>query len=317
MNFLPWIEKYRPTNIDDIISHNQNIETIKKLLLSKSLPHLLFYGAPGTGKTTTILAIAKKIYGSNLKLMVMKLDASDDRGINSVRDDIKGFAEKSNMFHKGVRLIILDEADAMTFDAQFALRKIIEKYSSTIRFALICNYENKIIPAIRSRCANFRFNNICYDHINKKLNYIAKLENINCNENIINTISLLAKGDLRKGINLLQSICMQNQNLTIDLCYDIAGIPSYDLLNNILSILYNNNINFYDCYKIVNKNIIDNGYSLSIFLKELFLLIINDNELINKSCKIISDLAILENMVSKSTFSDIYISYLVAIFKKY
>jgi len=316
MNFLPWVEKYRPTDINDIISHNQNIETIKKLLLSKSLPHLLFYGSPGTGKTTTILAIAKKIYGSNLKLMVMKLDASDDRGINSVRDDIKGFAEKSNMFHKGVRLIILDEADAMTFDAQFALRKIIEKYSETIRFALICNYENKIIPAIRSRCANFRFNNICYDHIKNKLNNIAKLENINCEENIINTIALLAKGDLRKGINLLQSICMQNQNLNINLCYDIAGIPSAKLLNNILNILYDNNINFYDCYKIVNKIIIDNGYSLSIFLKELFFLIINDNELINKSCKIISDLAILENMVSKSTFSDIYISYLVAIYKK-
>ena len=135
--FLPWVEKYRPSNMNEIISHTQNIETIKKLLSGNSLPHLLFYGSSGTGKTSTIMALAKKIYGKNMRLMVMKLDASDDRGINSVRDDIKGFAEKTNMFQKGVKLIILDEADSMTFDAQFALRRIIEKYSTTLRFCLI------------------------------------------------------------------------------------------------------------------------------------------------------------------------------------
>ena len=151
MESLPWIEKYRPKNINDIISHDMNIETIKNLLIGGALPHLLFHGSPGTGKTSTIMALAKEIYGSNVRLMSLKLDASDDRGINSVREDIKGFAEKSNMFQKGVRLIILDEADSMTFDAQFALRRIMEKYSATIRFCLICNYENKIIPAIRSR----------------------------------------------------------------------------------------------------------------------------------------------------------------------
>ena len=172
-NYLPWVEKYRPKYIEEIISHDQNITTIKKLLCNQSLPHLLFYGLPGTGKTSTIMALAREIYGNNIRLMVMKLDASDDRGINSVREEIKGFAEKSNMFHKGVRLIILDEADAMTFDAQFALRRIIEKYSSIIRFCLICNYENKIIPAIRSRCTNFRFNNIDSNSIKFKLNEIC------------------------------------------------------------------------------------------------------------------------------------------------
>ena len=169
MDTLPWVEKYRPTNINEIISHHQNITTIKKLLFGEALPHLLFYGSPGTGKTSTILALAKEIYGNNIRLMVMKLDASDDRGINSVREDIKGFAEKSNMFQKGVKLIILDEADSMTFDAQFALRRIIEKYSKSVRFCLICNYENKIIPAIKSRCANFRFNNIDNKYICEKL----------------------------------------------------------------------------------------------------------------------------------------------------
>jgi replication factor C subunit 3/5 len=189
-DFLPWVEKYRPKSIDDIISHDQNIKTIKQLLLNNALPHLLFHGSPGTGKTSTINTIAHEIYGDNIKFMIMKLDASDDRGINSVREDIKGFAEKSNMFYTGVKLIILDEADAMTFDAQFALRRIIEKYSESIRFCLICNYDNKLIPAIKSRCANFRFNNISSKHISLKIENIIKLENLNYDQNIIDTICL-------------------------------------------------------------------------------------------------------------------------------
>jgi replication factor C subunit 3/5 len=204
------------------------------------------------------MALAKEIYGNNMRLMVMKLDASDDRGINSVREDIKGFAEKSNMFQKGVRLIILDEADSMTFDAQFALRRIIEKYSTTIRFCLICNYENKIIPAIRSRCANFRFSNIDIKHICNKLNHIVISENIKTEENVIGTIALLAKGDLRKGINLLQSISLQMaqpsaHHITVDMCYDVAGVPSQKEVNNMLDVLLDSNITFNKSYEIVTN----------------------------------------------------------------
>jgi replication factor C subunit 3/5 len=316
--FLPWIEKYRPKNIDEIISHDQNIENIKKLLIGGSLPHLLFHGSPGTGKTSTIMALAKEIYGSNVRLMSLKLDASDDRGINSVREDIKGFAEKSNMFHKGVRLIILDEADSMTFDAQFALRRIIEKYSTTIRFCLICNYENKIINAIRSRCANFRFCNIDIKHIYNKLQHIISAENIICNKNVIDTIAILAKGDLRKAINLLQSVSMQNpnKNITIKQCYDIAGIPSASEIYDILNILIDRNKSFDETYNVIEKLIKNQGYSLSIVLKELILSIISNTTILNNMIQVISDLSDLENMVTKSTFGDIYITSLVGIFKK-
>ena len=133
-NYLPWIEKYRPQNFSEIISNKQNIIILENMLNDNSLPHLLFYGISGTGKTSTITSLAKKLYKNNVNLMVMKLDASDDRGINTVREEIKGFAEKKSMFQKGVKLIILDEADSMTFDAQFALRRIIEKYSDLTRF---------------------------------------------------------------------------------------------------------------------------------------------------------------------------------------
>jgi replication factor C subunit 3/5 len=315
-NNLPWVEKYRPKSIDNIISHAQNIETIKKLLKNGSLPHLLFHGSPGTGKTSTIMALAKEIYGNNIRLMVMKLDASDDRGINSVREEIKGFAEKSNMFQKGVRLIILDEADSMTFDAQFALRRIIEKYSATIRFCLICNYENKIIPAIRSRCANFRFGNIDIKHICIKLKEIVESENLKYENNVLENIARLSKGDLRKAINLLQSISMQSKYITNELCYDTAGIPSNIEIKKILETLSNNKIQFDMCNNIINEIIKNQGYSLSIVLKELIMEIINNHDILIKMPQIISDLSDLENMVSKSTFGDIYITTLVGIFKK-
>ena len=312
---LPWVEKYRPKNIEEIISHTQNIDTIKKLLENESLPHLLFHGSPGTGKTSMIMAIAKRIYGKNMRLMVMKLDASDDRGINSVRDDIKGFAEKTNMFQKGIKLIILDEVDAMTFDAQFALRRIIEIYSLSVRFCLICNYENKIIPAIRSRCANFRFSNIDNKNISIKLDQIIQTEKLNCEDGVTFTIANISKGDLRKAINLLQSVSMNSDYITNDLCYDSSGVPSTEIVRKILEILLDNKYDFNQSYDVLNKLIISQGYSLSIFLKELILEIINSDQL-EKMAKIIIELADLENMVTKSTFCIIYVTALVGIFKK-
>lgn len=316
LDYLPWVEKYRPKTINDIISHAQNIDTIKKLLIGGSLPHLLFHGSSGTGKTSTIMALAKEIYGKNVRLMVMKLDASDDRGINSVREDIKGFAEKSDMFHKGVRLIILDEADSMTFDAQFALRRIIEKYSTTIRFCLICNYENKIIPAIRSRCANFRFSNIDIKHICSKLYDIVKFENIKHEPNVIENIAKLSKGDLRKAINLLQTISMQTDYITCQMCWDIAGVPSEFEIKNIINILSDKKILFDKAYNKITDIIKTQGYSLSIILKEIIIEIINNEKLLIDLPQVISELSDLENMVSKSTFNDIYITALIGIFKK-
>jgi replication factor C subunit 3/5 len=316
IHFLPWVEKYRPDKIEDIISHDQNIETIKKLLESNSLPHLLFHGSSGTGKTSTIMALSKKIYGNNYRLMVMKLDASDDRGINSVREDIKGFAEKSNMFQKGIKLIILDEADSMTFDAQFALRRIIEKYSASVRFCLICNYENKIIPAIRSRCANFRFSNIDIKHIQYKLNNIAVSEKLTFEPNVIHTISTLAKGDLRKAINLLQSISMQTDYITNELCYNTAGIPNQNEIDSIIENLIDSSIDFETCLNTINDIIRIQGYSLTIILKEIINILLEKKMIVNQLPQIVSELSDLENMVMNSTFNDMYISALVGVFKK-
>ena len=316
--YLPWIEKYRPKKIKNIIGQDKNIKCLKDMIKNGSFPHLIFYGISGTGKTSTILSICRELYGKKKTLMVMKLDASDDRGINSVRDEIKGFAEKMTINNKGIKLIILDEADSMTFDAQFALRRIIEKYSKTTRFCLICNYDNKIIPAIKSRCANFKFNPIKREFIEKKIYEIAEKENLKIKKDSVKTISMLANGDLRKGINLLQSISMKNKNVTNKMCYEMAGLPFYDDIQKILDYLLDDKVTFDKAYKMFKKDICDSGYSLSIILNQFVNCMINSMDKIDpKKLPIyMSEMSDIEARVAKSTFGDIYLSAFVGIFKK-
>jgi replication factor C subunit 3/5 len=311
-DYLPWIEKYRPDTFSGIISNEQNLTILKNMLNGNALPHMLFHGTSGTGKTSTIMALAKQLYKNNINLMVMKLDASDDRGINSVREEIKGFAEKKNMFQKGVKLIILDEADSMTFDAQFALRRIIEKYSETTRFCLICNYENKIIPAIRSRCANFRFNPINKKEIINILQNICNNEKLTVDDNSLDIIAQISNGDLRKGINLLQSISMKSTYITENICYETAGLPT-DKNKNIIYELLLSNKEINEKNNLLNEIIKNNGYSLDILLKEITLKILKDTTIKNKA-KLLSDLADLENKITKTVFNDIYITTLISIF---
>eukprot|EP00349_Pseudokeronopsis_sp_Brazil_P003109 CAMPEP_0202957702 /NCGR_PEP_ID=MMETSP1396-20130829/2088_1 /ASSEMBLY_ACC=CAM_ASM_000872 /TAXON_ID= /ORGANISM="Pseudokeronopsis sp., Strain Brazil" /LENGTH=158 /DNA_ID=CAMNT_0049675341 /DNA_START=6 /DNA_END=482 /DNA_ORIENTATION=+ len=146
---LPFVEKYRPDDLSQIISHHDIVETIQKFIKERKMPHLLFHGPPGTGKTSCIQAIAKHLYGAqNYKNMILELNASDDRGINVVRDQIKSFCSTQQLMSKGIKLVILDECDSMTNQAQMALRRIVEKYTKNTRFCLICNYISKIIPAL-------------------------------------------------------------------------------------------------------------------------------------------------------------------------
>lgn len=321
---LPWVEKYRPTNLSNIVGQDKIINSLRKIFEGGSFPHLLFYGGSGSGKTSTILAILNDYFGKRKKLMVLRLDASDDRGINSVREEIKGFAEKKNYFTKGIKVIILDEADSMTFDAQFALRRIIEKYSSSTRFCLICNYDNKIIPAIKSRCAEFKFNPISNEVMINRLKYVANEEELSFKEDTLEIVNNISKGDLRKAINLMQSATVnngkKNKFLNEKLCYDVAGYPKPDEINLITNILIDSSIGLEESLKKIQKEVLENGYSISIILKEIVELLvrkINKDEInaIDYSY-IFSELSNLESKVSKSTFGDIYLSMLVSIFKQ-
>ena len=316
MNNLLWIEKYRPKNFNDILGQDKIINLLEVMIKNGSFPHLILSGISGTGKTSTIMTIADKLYGNNKTFMVMKLDASDDRGINSVREEIKGFAEKISIFNEGIKLIILDEADSMTFDAQFALRRIIEKYSDSTRFCLICNYENKIIPAIKSRCLNFRFQPINKDNVIKKLSYICKEENIKATKKSLEIIADLSNGDFRKSINLLQSISMRDKNIKPKNCYETAGLMDKKLVKKILNVLLDENINFNDKDSFVNDTLINTGVSLSLFLSQLNNILFDIcNDIENeKLAGIFSQLAELEYIVATSTFGSIYIKSLISIF---
>lgn len=216
-NNLPWVEKYRPTNINNIYEQNEIILTLNKSdKYTFSLPHCLFYGPPGTGKTTTALAICFQLFGKNLfKERVLELNASDERGINVVREKIKNYSQESINNIEGLppwKIIILDEADNMTSESQYALRRIMEEYSKITRFCVICNYHYKIIDPIVSRCALFRFKPIPKLFIKDQLKLISKKEKLKCSINIINKISDYSRGDLRKAINFLQR------------CYNCFGI---------------------------------------------------------------------------------------------
>jgi replication factor C subunit 3/5 len=203
------------------------VNTIIKLIDVGRLPHLLFYGPPGTGKTSTILAIARRLFGDKYKEMVLELNASDDRGIDVVRDQIKDFAATQKLFSKGVKLIILDEADAMTNDAQFALRRVIEKFTKTTRFCLIGNYVSKIIPALQSRCTKFRFSPLKKEQIEGKLRSIVDREGLSSRVSAdgIEAILRLSNGDMRKVLNVLQATASGFPEITSETVHACTGQP--------------------------------------------------------------------------------------------
>ncbi|KAL6777692.1 RFC5 [Auxenochlorella protothecoides x Auxenochlorella symbiontica] len=221
----PWSEKYRPQTLDEVAFHKDIIDTIKKLLNENQLPHLLLYGPPGTGKTSTILALARQMYGPGAANMVLELNASDDRGIGIVRNEIQDFAGTRSIFNNKFKLIILDECDAMTRDAQMALRRVMEKYVRNARFCLICNFVSKIIPALQSRCTRFRFQPLPPSFVTERLTSICALEKVPTTPEGLEALVQLGEGDMRRVLNLLQSVVMSAGEVSEASAYTCAGRP--------------------------------------------------------------------------------------------
>ncbi|KIJ44136.1 hypothetical protein M422DRAFT_30644 [Sphaerobolus stellatus SS14] len=213
----PWVEKYRPKTIDDVSSQEHTIAVLKKTLTSSNLPHTLFYGPPGTGKTSTILALSRQLFGpDNFRNRVLELNASDERGISVVREKIKTFAKQTpravTVGSDGkiypcppYKIIILDEADSMTQDAQAALRRIMETYATITRFCLVCNYVTRIIEPLASRCSKFRFTPLDDGSTRTRLEHISNAEGVNASPDVISALIQTSGGDLRRSITYLQS----------------------------------------------------------------------------------------------------------------
>ena len=227
---LPWIEKYRPESLDDVYGQRNVVNTVRKFVHEGKLPHLLFYGPPGTGKTSTIVALAREIYGPNYRNMVLELNASDDRGIDVVRNQIKDFASTRQIFSKGFKLIILDEADAMTNAAQNALRRIIERYTKNTRFCILANYAHKLTPALLSRCTRFRFQPLAEEAIERRIANVLVKEHLKLEPEAHSALLKLANGDMRRALNVLQAARAtlddpEHEMVSENTIYECIGAP--------------------------------------------------------------------------------------------
>ncbi|CEI93363.1 Putative Replication factor C subunit 3/5 [Rhizopus microsporus] len=265
---LPWVEKYRPATLDDLVSHKDITSTIETFIEAKRLPHLLFYGPPGTGKTSTILACARKLYGERFKAMILELNASDDRGIDVVREQIKNFASTRNIYSSGFKLIILDEADSMTNQAQSALRRIIEKYTKNVRFCIICNYVSKIIPAIQSRCTRFRFAPLEIEQVESRLQTIIDQEQIELTEDGKKALLRLSKGDMRRALNILQACHAAYDRIDENAIYSCTGHPHPQDIERIFKWIMTEE--FTTAYSNIEKLKRETGLALQDILSEIY-----------------------------------------------
>mmetsp|Transcript_54423 Transcript_54423/g.96514 ORF Transcript_54423/g.96514 Transcript_54423/m.96514 type:complete len:342 (-) Transcript_54423:75-1100(-) len=251
---IPWVEKYRPSTIDEVAQQEEVCGALRNCLKTGELPNLLFYGSPGTGKTTVALALVQQLFGKDWRTRVKELNASDERGIVAVREQVKTFAslaigsssEALSGSKARYKVIILDEADSMTHDAQAALRRIMEEFVGVTRFIIICNYVSKIIEPLHSRCSKFRFQPISPEFQKTRLLHICERESVKLGPRALEKLIVLSKGDMRCAVTLLQTAqgfygevdegslvevaCSIPEELVVDLVQKIRSAPSTEVV---------------------------------------------------------------------------------------
>ena len=268
MSDIIWVEKYRPRKLDNVVGQEQIVSRLKIFVQNKTLPHLIFSGPAGVGKTTCAHALVRDLFGKNYAMdLVRELNASDERGIDVIRTTIKDFARQKTISGIPFKIMILDESDNMTSAAQQALRRTMESYSKNTRFILLCNYSSKIIEPIQSRCAVFRFSPLKDEDIIERLKYIANLEKIKLNPDALKAILYVSGGDMRKAINVLQAAMATSDSVDEDEVFRVTGKARPEEIQKMIQLAINGK--FLSARKMLQELLLKYGLSGIDIVKQI------------------------------------------------
>ncbi|QQG39275.1 MAG: replication factor C small subunit [Candidatus Woesearchaeota archaeon] len=275
-----WTEKYRPQSFSEVKGQTKIVERLSAFVKKKNVPHMLFAGPAGVGKTTLALIVAKKLFSENRRYNLLELNASDDRGIDVIRNQVKDFARTKAIGDVPFKIIYLDEADSLTREAQQALRRTMESFSQTCRFILSCNYSSKLIDPIQSRCTIFRFKPLDKEAMKVIISGVAKNEDLKVPKETIDLLYEISNGDCRRAENILQSCAAISKNITDKLIYEIISAARPKEIKEILESAVNGD--FIKSREVLLETMLNHGLSgmdvINQIQKEIWNLTIDDNK---------------------------------------